>query len=62
MVVVFADVKKFREVQGNHFIGNMENYSVTGLLRGNRALVQKNMKNMELKSTNQNEEVEDKGW
>jgi len=33
----------------------MENYSVTGLFRGNRALVQKN-RNMELRSTDWNKE------
>jgi len=48
MAIVFTDVTKCREIQRNHFRSNMENYSVTGLFRGNRALVQKNMK-MELR-------------
>jgi len=39
----------------------MENHSVTGLLRGNMALVQKNRK-MELRYTDQDEEVKGKGW
>jgi len=53
MTIVFTDVKKCRAVQRNHFKSNMENYSVTGLFRGNRALVQKNRK-MELRSIDQN--------
>ena len=60
MEVVFTNVTKYRVVQRNHFRNNMENYSVTGLLRGNRALVQKNRK-MELRSTDQNKEGKGKG-
>ena len=59
MAVVFTDVTKCREVQRNHFISNMENYSVTDLFIGNRALVHKN-RNMELRSTDQNKEGKEK--
>jgi len=55
MVVVFTDVTKCKAVQRNHFRSNMENYSVTSLFRGYRALVQKKRK-MELRSTDQNKE------
>jgi len=61
MVVVFTDVTKCRAVQRNHFRSNMENYNLTGLFRGNRALVHKNRK-MELRSTNQNKQGKGKGW
>ena len=47
-------------VQRNQFRSNMSNYSVTSLLRGNRALVYKNRK-MELRSTYQNKEGKGKG-
>ncbi len=38
----------------------MKNYSVTGLFRGNKELVQKNVK-MELRSIDQNKEGKGKG-
>jgi len=60
MAVVFTDVTKCRAVQRNHFRSNMENYSVIGLFRGNRALVQKNKK-MEPRSTDHYKEGKGKG-
>lgn len=53
-------MKKCMEVQRNHFISNMENYSVIGLFRSYMTLVQKTKK-MELRSTDQNKECKGKG-
>jgi len=61
MGVAFTEVTKCMVVQRNHFKSYMENLNVTGLLKGNMALAHENRK-MELKSTDQNKEVEGKEW